>query len=68
MVEALESGFDISWHRYMYLVFLVVPIYGDSGVNVSLPVTSYCVIFLEVRDEMFSVLFSDIFHAEVIDD
>ena len=50
----------------MYLVGFVLPIKGDYDVEFSFPVVGDCVVFLEVRDEILDMIFSNIFHAKVV--
>ena len=67
MAEALEDFFDIAWHRYVNRFIGVVPLKSDTTVERSTPINVYSVVLSECIEEMFCMLFSNIFDTEIID-
>ena len=66
MVETLQSSFEVSCHIRMNLVILLVPFYGDANINFPLPVVCDCVILLEGKNKVFSMLFPNVFHSKIV--
>ena len=68
VAEALEGVGDVLQHRKVRLSFFVVPIEGKSEVSFSVPVCCVLVVFFDNTNKVISVFFSDVFHAEIVDD
>ncbi len=68
VLEALESIFDVLWHREMHLLARVIPLNGESTVSFSFFFDRALIIFLDCLQEVLGVLFSDVFDSKIVDD
>ncbi len=68
VLEALESIFDVFWHREMYLLARVIPLDGESTVSFPFVFDQALVIFLDRLQEVLGVLLTDVFDAKVVND
>jgi hypothetical protein len=68
VLEALETIFDVFWHRDMYFLVWVIPLNGESTVSFSLFFDQALIEFLDRFQEVLGVLLTDIFDSKVVDD
>ncbi len=67
MVEFFKSAMYISWHGYVDVTFVVVPIESESTIEGALPIDGEFVMGFDGVDEMKGISFAPVFYAEVID-
>ena len=66
VTKTCEGLLAIPRHQEMHLPCLVVPIYCDSRVFGALPVVCDFVMLAEDAQQVFSILFANIFNTKII--
>ena len=64
----MEDSFDIAWHGYVNISFVVVPVEGEAKVLGAVFVDSDGVEVAESSNEMFKVFTPNLFDSKVIHD
>ena len=67
MVEFSECASDVAGHGDVDISLVVLPIEGETAVEVAGQVDSHVIVGSDSVDEMHGVGFGEIFHAEVVD-
>jgi hypothetical protein len=68
VLEALETIFDIFWHRDMHFLVWVIPLNGESTVSFSFFFNRALIVFLDRFQEVLGVLLTKVFDSKVVDD
>ena len=68
VTKAVAALINVFWHTKVHSLFCVVPIEVYAKEYVSIPIDCAFILFGKVRDEVFGVVVTGIFHAKFVDD